>query len=392
MSNLNPTVDWTDLVEARKGLGPFLIENIRKFIMQQGPGDQRCSDFADRINTNIVNAGEEFNIGPVWARDSDIPAAFFGTPEPVPFNKELVTYCGLDGESYESSVYRAKYSSLDSFYVSMANGVNGRDFKNRCTASERAREGAGFSGAESFGEALDLACGWPEGAEEILRYQTEIMSGIADMIAKPTYFISDDPSGSFDVQAFMSGEPEYWINEKASGDPSRRKGQIVSMLFSSSCAGSVQHDTIVRRGAVALSIADALERAGYAVAIDIEDISSTTYGKVGNGSVAVHIAAKRSDEVLDIARMAFPMIHPAFLRRLMFKAVELAPQYDLDVSDLPDSSYGYPVPVDYPMYDIVFPAMKASDESKYSSDKRALDEAKKALNKFNVMIDAKDAV
>jgi hypothetical protein len=198
--------------------------------------------------------------------------------------------------------------------------------------------GAGAAGG-AYAEALRLAReGWPEGLKKI----EPIVRRVDDLIAhaipepRPVYDIVGDAP---DVGAYLAGIPEHMLQMETQEGAAR----IVRVLVNVSVSAHVPTRTIEARGAMACALVDALERAGYRVELHVGDRSDCN---VDGKHYVYHARAvlKRADEPLSLDRIAFPLMHPAFARRLMFRAFELIRDREMRDAFM-DAGYGRPAPI-----------------------------------------------
>lgn len=230
-----------------------------------------------------------------------------------------------------------------------------------------------FTGVDNYGEALALARnGWPEGLERIKKMAGRISRHLASAVMEQA-MVYDVVGESPDVGAFLSGEPEHMMRfEEAEGAP-----KVIRVTVNICASGGIGKEVLMRRGAVACALVDCIERAGFRAEV------IATFGSKANGNAWFFtMPAKRPEEPLNMDRMAFILAHPAFLRRLIFRAMELeAKPSDFNVP------CGYGTPCDPPKEyqgEVYLPAM-SSVEACWRTEEAAEVEALRILRKIGVV-------
>jgi len=128
-----------------------------------------------------------------------------------------------------------------------------------------------------------------------------------------------------DVKAYLEGNPLSMLNKE---NPKRKH---IDIYYNSAILGNVSTQQIFNRGAVTLSLVEILENMGFSVGLYIFTMSSC------NGQI--HYAKfnlKSPNERLNIQKLYFPLCHPSFLRRLVFRLREETP----DVTSAWNGGYG----------------------------------------------------
>lgn len=178
-----------------------------------------------------------------------------------------------------------------------------------------------------------LQSGWSIESEKL-----NAMLNVADMKAKPM------PAQKFGygvvgfapvVPLVLAGVPQNMLTKvKALG---RDKVITVNKSISYNCGASSEE--IEKESVKALAIVRRLEKVGYAVNLNVVWGVSSRNG--GNGTRYLwKVRVKAANERMNISKVAFPLVNPAFLRRIMFSVLE---KWD----GTPDSftcGYGYPIP------------------------------------------------
>lgn len=135
------------------------------------------------------------------------------------------------------------------------------------------------------------------------------------------YYIGYAP----DVKAYLEGNPLSMLNKE---NPKRKH---IDIYYNSAILGYVSKKQIFNRGAVTLSLVEILENMGFSVGLYVFTMSSC--------NEQVHYAKfnlKSPNERLNIQKLYFPLCHPSFLRRLVFRLREETP----DITYSWSSGYG----------------------------------------------------
>lgn len=123
------------------------------------------------------------------------------------------------------------------------------------------------------------------------------------------------------------GLPLSMINQ--SREPKKVKG--IDIFYNVSIRCRTITEDIARKGAIMLSLIDALERKGYRVNLKVGSVSmkkNTVHGVV--------TTMKRYDEPLNIRKLAYYLVNPSCLRRTFFKLKETISE----LTDVTNDGYG----------------------------------------------------
>lgn len=216
-------------------------------------------------------------------------------------------------------------------------------------ASEDWDMGVGYKGAVRLARE-----GWPEGLELI----APVLARVDELVAhampepQPVYDVVGDAP---DVGAYLAGVPENMLTqEEAEG-----RHRLVRLLVNVSASWGVSSATIRARGTLACALADALERAGYRCEIFAVFSTDTRDGK--HRSFTVRTLLKRAEEPLCMDRIVFALVHPAFMRRILFRIVEQIPDEDFRESFIGNGGYGRPASIVGDKGDVVISEMYGHD-------------------------------
>lgn len=185
-----------------------------------------------------------------------------------------------------------------------------------------------FSGTRTFEKALDLAeKGWPEGREKL-------MTAIAAAQASPTFTqsITMDVVGAYPIAALAAaGDPCSMVDLAPVED---RVRPVIRLLVQRAGSSAYDADEFMSYGAAIMSYIDGLEEAGFRCEVTVCFASDFRT----DGDQFMTVLVKRAEEPIELDRMAFVMIHPAFFRRVCFAVYEATPGLSQVLST---NSYGY---------------------------------------------------
>lgn len=172
----------------------------------------------------------------------------------------------------------------------------------------------GFCQTYSFDEAKELCrYGCHKDFDRLveLKYTLEKYIKMSSMKQRQyNYYVGYAP----DVKAYLEGNPLSMLNKE---NPKRKH---IDIYYNSAILGNVSTEQIFNRGAVTLSLVEILENMGFSVGLYVFTMSAC------NGQV--HYAKfnlKSPNERLNIQKLFFPLCHPSFLRRLVFRLREETP-------------------------------------------------------------------
>lgn len=116
------------------------------------------------------------------------------------------------------------------------------------------------------------------------------------------------------VKAYLEGNPLSMYNKQK---PHRKH---IDIYYNSAILSTVPTNEIFNRGAITLSLVEILESLGFSVNLNIFTMSSA-----GDQIHYAKFNLKKAGERLNIQKLYFPLCHPSFLRRLVFRLREETP-------------------------------------------------------------------
>lgn len=188
-----------------------------------------------------------------------------------------------------------------------------------------------FSGTESYEESLELMRkGYVDGMNKL----DDTMIGAVNTRTSNDY----KNIQTVDVVGFapivpnaLIGVPKSMINSKRITIPSK----VISILYNACDSSGVKANRFVVAGAHLLSLIIQLEKKGYRVSLSVAAAFCTDKQK---SICAVVVKDHRSK--INPLKVSYPLLHPSFFRRQMFRWLETNP----DVEDLTyKDTYGKPL-------------------------------------------------
>ena len=122
-----------------------------------------------------------------------------------------------------------------------------------------------------------------------------------------------------DVKAYLEGNPLSMFNREY---PKRKH---IDIYYNSAVLANVSTDKIFNRGAITLCLTEILENMGFSVGLNI-----FTMSECNNQIHYAKFNLKRTGERLNVQKLFFPLCHPSFLRRLVFRLREETPDITFD--------------------------------------------------------------
>lgn len=193
-----------------------------------------------------------------------------------------------------------------------------------------------FTQTSSFEEAVELfKNGWESKAKEL-----EQKLKVANQTMKPY----TKQRAQYDMVGFQASVPRYlqgiptsMINKKNVV----QKQKVITLNKSVNYSSSYSTNEIMENSIRALQIIQKIEAQGVRCNLNI--ILGFKSSSSVDSSSEIHvlkIRVKSANERLNISKIAFPLVHPSMLRRLMLRFLEVSP-FVKDRSFI--HGYGYPV-------------------------------------------------
>lgn len=176
-----------------------------------------------------------------------------------------------------------------------------------------------FTGTKSYGEAEKLCLyGGDKSEFEKFMYLKEALDDtlIEKQVRNIQYndFVGDTPN----VPMYLMGHPLNMIRQKRE---EFSEDKVIDIYFNISVSSSVEKSQIFNRGIIALTLIDHLESLGYRVNLHLFELSTNS-----DQICLYEFNLKQIDEATDYRTLFFPLTHPSFLRRIIFRLIETTPE------------------------------------------------------------------
>lgn len=229
--------------------------------------------------------------------------------------------------------FMQEYSSIEEFYKYLCDTPFNDAFRWSEHSSVRTDSyTAGWAKTTSFEQATEmLKNGWDDMAKMLKNTMTSKKLE-AEMIKQYRNVLSVAGYQPV-VPLYLAGVPQNMVAKQMV--PVKQK--VVNITKSLNYSGSVSSDTIVEESIKVMQLVKRIEQQGMKCNIYIA-LGTTAGGR----KVICKVKIKGAAERLNVSKLAFPLVHPSMLRRLMFRYIEVCP----DVTRAYIRGYGCPVDVD----------------------------------------------
>lgn len=173
--------------------------------------------------------------------------------------------------------------------------------------------GKRFTMTSSYEEASNLLqYGWDPGAKQLNKELKIANAQQTDKIVQRSVY--DVVGFQASVPRYLQGIPTNMVNKRIE----RRKQKSVTLIKSIAYSAKVKADEILKDSVKFLQIIQAIEKQGIRVnAYVVQHIIKR------KEECMFRVKIKSANERLNVSKMSFPLIHPSFLRRIMFKTLEV---------------------------------------------------------------------
>ena len=185
-----------------------------------------------------------------------------------------------------------------------------------------------FFQTNNFDEALNL-CKFgisPDSIKEFLNISNDLEARLPDL-TKDRSIIENVYGIRPNVQKFLRGNPKSMYSLKRFTP----KG-IIDVYYNVSIKAITKQSIILKRGICSIQLVKLLEKLGYIVSFNLISLS-----QVDNEYTYVNVKIKNDNEKIDAVTSYFPMCHPSFPRRIIFRLKEVTPYINVY------ENYGYVV-------------------------------------------------
>jgi hypothetical protein len=210
--------------------------------------------------------------------------------------------------------YKRHFDSIESL---MAHCLNDKPVDSRVDVKKCSSETgqSSFTGTKSFSEACELLSnGWPQGRERAAK----ILKSIA---VRHTNFsqgkaVQMDIGGAYPIAAMAAaGQMECMVNFAPVEDRAR---PIVRLMVALGGNQTYSSDSISNYGLGLMAYIEALEAADFRVEINVG-----WFNQFNGTQQAFTATIKKAEDPLDVDRVVFCIGNTSFVRRIMFRVMEL---------------------------------------------------------------------
>lgn len=245
-----------------------------------------------------------------------------------------------------------------------------------------------FTGTYTLEEAVELAqWGWPEGVEKI----SAIAEGIEidpellkSALKQEIYFdvAGDEP----DIDRYLQGIPDNMVSYPT---VQHSHGKILDLVVNAGQHAHIDKQVIENRGAAILAAVEALRTSGYSIGVFVVEQCRASYA-YENTAIRYEVPILEPGQSVNIDTLAFSIMHPSFLRRLLFAANE-AESTDMRKKFGFHSGGGYGVPLPTGNYEHTRPAyIIDKDEGLHHDKKSTIEFAQRLVEQSLRTLDAED--
>lgn len=175
---------------------------------------------------------------------------------------------------------------------------------------------ADFFGCETYNDANRLALyGWDKGVTAIQGLQAATAGSNAKF--RPSY---DAAGGVPNIPRAISGNPMCWRRMRRNAPAAR----VLTLAYSVNVGYSATAKMLAATAAVVLDAVAELEKSGYR--LNVYAGAVTHPGPRSQSFAACWVKVKEAGQYLQVSRVAYPLAHPAFYRRHLFRWRETHPE------------------------------------------------------------------
>lgn len=212
--------------------------------------------------------------------------------------------------------YLDQFDSLEEFYNYICSTPFNAAFRWAHHSSvEQSHHKTNWTGTETFDDAVMLMKrGWSDMAQKLVN-KLRVLDKKAQPVQKrrPVNSVAGyQPI----VPLYLAGVPTSMVSHKMV--PVKQKVVNLTKVFN--YHAGISSETIIEESVKVMQVVKKLEAQGYRVNVDVA-LGSQSDGR----TLAISIRIKSANERLNVSKLAFPMVHPSMLRRLMLRYIEVCP-------------------------------------------------------------------
>lgn len=185
-----------------------------------------------------------------------------------------------------------------------------------CGRKESETNPESFCGTKNWDEAQDLLKrGYKEGTKDLLNCKTSV--NVVSPTRKKQIF-SDVTGFSPIVPNAIIGLPNSMLNKRDKIRPSR----VINIILDIAVSGTTDKEIFLKAGKNIYSFIKSIEATGTKVNLSVMD---NIYIKRVKRFVCLFVKIKDSKQAINPQLISYPIIHPSFFRRHVFRWVETSP-------------------------------------------------------------------
>lgn len=221
-----------------------------------------------------------------------------------------------------------EFGSIHEFNSTVNSRPNNRQYPGTSVHSLRVATSSNpWEGTKTYDEAIELlGSGWVAEAKKLAKRIPSTTATQQSTKTKPIYSVV---GGQASVPRYIQGIPTNMVDRKQVP----MKSKIIVVNKDISFPAKVSATEIFEEGVKALQIIQGLEGKGYRVKLNMVWAVQSSHELVG-----LKVTVKKPEERMSLLKVAFPLAHPAMLRRVAFKWLETHP----DLGKASFSGYGTP--------------------------------------------------
>ena len=224
--------------------------------------------------------------------------------------------------------YVREFDSLNEFEQYITNTPINKAFQWKKLQS--VEHGYKFTQTQSYEEATELfKNGWNDMAQKLTKKLNVIKNQVVD--AQVQKILYDVVGFQCSVPRYLQGIPTSMVNKKLVPV----KQRVITLNKDISYNAFTTTEEIVEASTQTLQLIKKIEAQGIRVNLNL--IFGST---AGSTKEVVKIRLKSANERLNVSKLAFPLVHPSMLRRLLFRYMETAPTVTSEYT------WGYGKPLD----------------------------------------------
>lgn len=221
-----------------------------------------------------------------------------------------------------------EFTSLNEFEQYITNTPINKAFQWKKLQS--VEHGFGFTQTHNYEEATELfKNGWNDMAQKLTKKLNVIKNQVVD--AQVQKILYDVVGFQCSVPRYLQGIPTSMVNKKLVPV----KQRVITLNKDISYNAFTTTEEIVEASTQTLQLIKKIEAQGIRVNLNL--IFGST---AGSTKEVVKIRLKSANERLNVSKLAFPLVHPSMLRRLLFRYMETAPTVTSEYT------WGYGKPLD----------------------------------------------